>query len=160
MHELYDDPEVRAAVVDRWGADMAPGGRVDRSAVAAKAFATADERSFLEGLLWPRVGERMMAWREEIAAAEPPPRAAVVEVPLLFESGMEQVFDHTVAVVAEEEAREQRAAARGHTAVASRSGRQLSQEEKSQRADHAVRNDGSLDDLRQQLGAVLAEIAK
>ena len=30
VHELYDDPEVRAAVVARWGDEVAPDGRVDR----------------------------------------------------------------------------------------------------------------------------------
>ena len=40
--------------------------------------------------------------------------AAVVEVPLLFEAGMEAVFDHTIAVVADEALRAERAGARGH----------------------------------------------
>ncbi len=59
VHELYDDPEVRAAVVARWGDEVAPGGKVDRDAVAGKAFAGDDERAFLEGLIWPKVGERI-----------------------------------------------------------------------------------------------------
>src|SRR5215218_7125030 len=116
------------------------------------------ERSWLEGELWPRVGQRMASWREEVEASDPPPRAAVVEVPLLFESGMEGVFDHTIAVVADEEVRERRAAARGHTAVAGRAGRQLSQREKAEKADYTVRNDGSLEELMQSLSRVLAKI--
>ena len=55
---------------------------------------------------------------------------------------MEAVFDATIAVVADEAMREERAGARGHAAVAERAGRQLSQEEKAQRADFTVRNDG------------------
>ena len=74
---------------------------------------------------------------------DPPPRAAVVEVPLLFESGMEQVFDATIAVVADETVRADRAGARGHAAVAERAGRQLSQAEKAERADYEVRNEGA-----------------
>jgi dephospho-CoA kinase len=62
-----------------------------------------------------------------VEAREPPPRAAVVEVPLLFESGMEGGFDTTLAVVAEESVREERAGGRGHTGVESRTSRQLSQ---------------------------------
>jgi dephospho-CoA kinase len=85
---------------------------------------------------------------------------AVVEVPLLFESGMEAVFDSTIAVVADEATREQRAAARGHAAVAERAGRQLSQAEKAQRADFTVRNDGSLDELKQTLSRVLAKLGQ
>jgi dephospho-CoA kinase len=97
-------------------------------------------------------------WRQEVEALEPPPRAAVVEVPLLFESGMESGFDATIAVVADEAVREERAGTRGHAAVQERAGRQLSQEEKAQRADFEVRNDGTLEELRQTLSRVLARL--
>src|SRR3954463_3860800 len=63
VHDLYQDPEVRAAVVARWGEDVAPDGRVDRSAVARFAFASEAERAWLEQLLWPKVGERVAEWR-------------------------------------------------------------------------------------------------
>ena len=39
VHDLYQDPEVIGLVVERWGPDVAPDGRVDRSAVARHAFA-------------------------------------------------------------------------------------------------------------------------
>jgi dephospho-CoA kinase len=81
-----------------------------------------------------------------------------VEVPLLFESGMEAVFDAIIAVVADEDVRAERAGARGHASVAERTGRQLSQEEKAQRADFEVRNDGSLEELRETLSRVLARL--
>ena len=158
MHELYADPEVRAAVVERWGEEVAPNGTVDRDAVARKAFAGPGERAFLEGLLWPRVGERMAQWRELESAREPAPPALVVEVPLLFESGMEAAFDATIAVVADETARSERAAARGHQAVDERTARQLPQDEKARRATHAVANSGTLDELESHLSAVLAKL--
>jgi dephospho-CoA kinase len=150
--ELHDE------VVERLGPEVAPGGSIDRSLVARRVFGDDEARAWLEGLLWPRVGERVVTWRAGLTAATPPPRAAVVEVPLLFESGMEGVFDHTIAVVAEEATRERRAAARGHAAVASRADRQLPQEEKAQRADFTVRNDGSLEELKDSLSRVLAKL--
>ena len=155
MHELYADPEVRAAVVERWGDEVAPDGTVDRHAVARKAFADDGERAFLEGLLWPRVGARMAQWRERESARDPAPPALVVEVPLLFESGMESGFDATIAVVAEESARRERAAARGQEAVDERTARQLPQEEKASRATHVVANSGTLEELETHLSAVL-----
>jgi dephospho-CoA kinase len=82
----------------------------------------------------------------------------VVEVPLLFESGMEAAFDSTIAVVADEDVRAARAGARGHASAAERAGRQLSQEEKAVRADIEVRNEGTLDELRQTLSRVLARL--
>lgn len=158
VHELLAGDEVRDLVVARLGPGVLAGRELDRSAMAERVFDDADARAWLEGVLWPRVGARVAGWRTEVQAMEPRPPLAVVEVPLLFESGMEAVFDHTIAVVAREELREQRAADRGHAAVPERAARQLSQEEKSLRADFTVRNDGSLDELRRTLSRVLAKI--
>ena len=158
VHELYASEEVRDAVVERWGPEVAPEGRTDRKAVARRAFAGAEDREWLEGLLWPRVGERMWAWRQEQAAREPPPRALVVEVPLLFESGMDAAFDATVAVVADEAVRAERAGARGHAALDERTSRQLTQEEKAARATYTVANSGTLEELEQTLTGVLEKL--
>jgi dephospho-CoA kinase len=158
VHELYAAPELRDAVVARWGAAVAPGGVVDRSAVAAHAFATPEERAWLEREIWPRVAARIAAWREEVGAREPPPPAAVVETPLLFEAGMEGIYDATVAVVADEEVRARRAAQRGHVGVDTRAARQLPQEEKARRATYTVRNSGSLEELESELSGLLASL--
>ena len=160
MHELYADPEVRDAVVDRWGPEVAPDGVVDRGAIARHAFADADERGFLEGLLWPRVGRRIAEFRERESAREPVPRVVVIEVPLLFESGMDHGFDATIAVVADEQVRRERAAARGHESVDERTARQLSQEEKADRATFAVANSGTIADLESRLSDVLAKLGR
>jgi dephospho-CoA kinase len=158
VHELLTSGEIRDRLVERFGDDVAPGGEVDRGAVGEVVFGDPEHREWLEGLLWPRVGQRVWEWREEVDAREEPPPAAVVEVPLLFEAGMEDVFDTTIAVVAEESVREERAGGRGHTGVASRTSRQLSQEEKAERADVVVHNDGSLEDLERELSRFLATI--
>jgi dephospho-CoA kinase len=160
VHELYEAPELREAVVARFGSEVAPGGHVDRALLAGRAFAAEEDRRWLEGLIWPLVGTRVAAWLEQTRAASPPPRAAVVEVPLLFEAGLEGIYDATIAVVSEEELRRARAAARGHEAVEERAARQLSQEEKASRATFAVRNDGSEADLEQELSAVLAKLGR
>jgi dephospho-CoA kinase len=159
VHDLYDTPEVLDGVTARFGATVAPDGAVDRAAVARRAFATEDDRAWLEELLWPRVGERVAEWRQALQDAIPAPRAAVVEVPLLFEAGMEGIFDATIAVVAEEQVRAQRAGARGHQALEDRSARQLSQKEKAQRATYVVVNDGTEADLEAKLSAVLEKLS-
>ena len=158
VHELYGSDEVRDAVTDRWGAEVAPGGVVDRAAVARHAFADADERAWLEGLLWPLVGARVAEWRAAHADADPPPRAAVVETPLRFEAGLEDGYDATIAVVADENMRADRAAARDHHAVDERSARQLSQEEKGARATYVVANSGTVEQLELALAAVLDKL--
>ena len=159
VHELYEDPEVVGLVVERWGTDVAPDGVVDRSKVAAAAFAAPEERQWLEELLWPRVAQRVIAFREQAMAMEPPPRAAVVETPLLFEAGMDKVYDATIAVVADEEIRAERAAARGHHGLDERAARQLPQDEKARRATFAVQNSGTVEELEETLSGVLDKLA-
>ena len=158
VHELLASDELRDVVVARLGEEVAADGRLDRSLIAERVFGDEEARRWLEGELWPRVGQRVAEWKQEVDALDSPPPAAVVEVPLLFESGMEAAFAATIAVVADENVRAERARARGHAAVAERTGRQLSQDEKSQRADFEVRNDGTLDELREKLSLVLARL--
>ncbi len=155
VHELIGTDEVRRALVERYGADIAPGGEVDRALVGERAFADPDERSWIERLIWPMVGERIAAWYSELEGRPQRPPAAIVEVPLLFESGMERVFDESVAVVADEDVRAERAGARGHAALEERTSRQLSQEEKAGRATHVVANDAGIDELRERLASLL-----
>jgi dephospho-CoA kinase len=155
VHDLLAGSELRDQLVERWGDEVAPGGAVDRAAIARIVFEQPEEREWLQSALWPRVGARMAEWRTELDRRQPTPRAAVVEVPLLFESGMEGVFDRTVAVIAEEDVRAERAGARGHEGLEGRTSAQLSQHEKSQRADFTVRNDGTLPELERKLSELL-----
>jgi dephospho-CoA kinase len=71
---------------------------------------------------------------------------------------MDAAFDATIAVIAPESLREERAVARGHASLAERAGRQLSQDEKAARANFTVRNDGSIADLQAALADVLAKL--
>jgi dephospho-CoA kinase len=155
VHELLTSGEVRDMLVERFGDAVAPGGEIDRGAVADVVFGDDERRRWLEGLLWPRVGRRVWEWREEVERREPPPPAAVVEVPLLFEAGMEDGFDTTIAIVADEPTRGERAGGRGHRGVDERTSRQLTQDQKAERADVVVRNEGSLEDLERELSTVL-----
>jgi dephospho-CoA kinase len=164
VHELYDGEQLREAVLRRWGPEVAPAGVVDRSAVAERAFAQEEDRAWLEGLLWPLVGARVAAWLQEVRAGQgtgrPRPRAAVVETPLLFEAGMEKLYDATIAVISGEQVRRERAAERGHALADERAARQLPQEEKARRATFIVRNDGTEEDLERELSAVLDKLGK
>ena len=156
VHELLDDPEVRARLVERWGEEVVSDGGLDRGRVGAVVFNRADELEWLEGVLHPLVSERVASWRRRVSGDVP---VAVVEVPLLFETGMDDAFDTTVAVVAADETRAERAGARGTELLERRSERQLTQEEKAARADHVIRNDGSLEELEAQAERLMAILA-
>ena len=136
VHELYEGEQLRDAVVARFGARRwrQAAWWIARRWPGARSPA-AEDRAWLEGLVWPLVGARVGEWLEQARARRPRRAAAVVEVPLLFEAGMEELYDATIAVVSEEAVRRERAAARGHALVDERAARQLSQEEKARAGD-------------------------
>jgi dephospho-CoA kinase len=154
-HDLLDDPEVRDKLIERWGDDVASDGAVDRGRVAAIVFEDPAELEWLERELHPRVGEKVAKWR---AALEPKTEVGVVEVPLLFEAGMEGVFDAVICVIADDSVRERRLTERGQPGLEGRSERQLDQDEKAARADYVVVNNGTLEELERELAAVLAQV--
>jgi dephospho-CoA kinase len=158
VHDLLATDEVKELLEARWGEGVLEGGDIDRAAVAQIVFNKPDELQWLEQNLFPLVGAETAAWRAELEASQAPPRAAVVEVPLLFEAGVESRFDTTVAIVADEQLRAERAAGRDHRAVDERAARQLTQEEKAARADHVIHNDGSLEDLERQVRDLLGRL--
>lgn len=158
VHELYSCERVRAAIVERWGEEVVPAGVISRQAVAERVFDSDEERSWLERLLWPLVGERVAVWLALARAQEPAPRAAVVETPLLFESGMDKACDFTIALVADERLRGERAAMREHARAEDRVARQLSQQQKAELATFVVCNNGSVEELRRELSDVLGKL--
>lgn len=155
VHELLETEPLLPRLVERWGRRVAPGGRVDRDRIGSIVFADADELKWLEGQIHPLVGERIGAW---LTSLPPHAEVAVIEVPLLFESGMDGAFDTTVAVVTSDEVRRERARARGHELVDEREARQLAQAEKASRAEHVVENDGSLEDLERELSTLVGKL--
>lgn len=154
-HDLLDDDEVRAALVERWGEGVAPGNAIDRNKVGEIVFADRDELTFLEGVMHPRVGVHVLEWRQALG---PDVEVAIVEVPLLFEAAMEDAFDATVAVVADDEIRDARLRERDHAGLAGREERQLDQAEKERRADHVIRNDGSLEELGRKVNQLIGQL--
>jgi dephospho-CoA kinase len=155
VHELLDSEPLLGRLTERWGEDIAPEGRVDRSRIGEIVFADPDELKWLEGQIHPLVGERIGAWLGSLGENV---GIAVVEVPLLFEGEMAPVFDTTVAIVTADQVRRARAEARGHTLVGEREARQLSQSEKAAHAEHVIENDGTLEDLERCLSALIAKL--
>ena len=155
VHELLDSEPLLARLTGRWGGEIASDGVVDRARVGEIVFARPEELSWLEAQIHPLVGERIGGWLASLPAEV---EVAVVEVPLLFESGMDGVFDTTVAVVAADPLRRARAEARGHALVGEREARQLDQDEKAARAEHVVGNDGTIEDLERELSTLVAKL--
>ena len=146
-HEALNDPEVLPRLVERWGPEIKVAGAADRGRVGDIVFNDPDELRWLESLTHPKVGQKVMEWRNSLG---PDAELAVVEVPLLFEANMEAFFDGVLTVVAGDR-RAEWLGARGDSGVEGRSGRQLTEEEKAERATWVVENDGTLDELEVKL---------
>ena len=157
VHELLESDELRRRLVERWGPEVAPGGKVERAKIGEIVFADPEQLTWLESQIHPLVQQRTAEWLLSLPADA---EAAVVEVPLLFEAGSDKVFDTTVAVVTADEVRRERAAARGHALVDEREARQLTQPEKAERADHVIVNDGSVEELEGALSALLENLRR
>lgn len=155
VHELLDSEPLLGRLTERWGAEIALGGHVDRGKIGEIVFADPGELAWLEAQIHPLVGERIGEW---LGSLGDDTSIAVVEVPLLFEGEMAPVFDTTVAVIAADDVRQVRAAARGHALVGEREARQLAQEEKAAMAEHVVENDGTLEDLEHRLSALVTKL--
>ncbi len=155
VHELLDSEPLVGRLTERWGLEVAPEGRVDRAKIGEIVFADRDELSWLEAQIHPLVGERIGAW---LSSLPEDADVAVVEVPLLFESGMEEVFDTTVAVVAGEDLRRTRAEGRGHVLVDERETRQLAQADKALRAAYVIENEGTVEDLERALSGLVERL--
>jgi dephospho-CoA kinase len=157
VHELLEGKPLRGRLVERWGPEVAPGGAVDRARIGEIVFADPEQLSWLEDQIHPLVRERTAAWIGSLHAAT---EVAVVEVPLLFEAGSDRGFDVTVAIVTADAVRRERAEARGHALVDEREARQLTQDEKAERADHVIVNDGTVEDLERALSGLLAKLRR
>ncbi len=143
VHELYaGDTEARAALEERFGT-------TDRARIAEVVFADPDELAWLEQLLHPRVRERYTAWLDGVDAD-----VAVVEIPLLYETGADALFDAVVVITAPAELR----AARRGESVAERSSRLIPDDVKIAKADFTYVNEGPLEGLDAFVQAVLARL--
>lgn len=152
---LREDQEVRAALLARFGPEiLGADGAPDRAVIAARVFGDPDELAWLERLLHPLVEREERAWGEELLARSDSPDVGVIEIPLLFEVGAEDRFDAVVVITAPEEVRAARTAVRPD----SRADRLLPDDEKVRRADFTYVNDGTLEELDDFVGEVLARL--
>ena len=152
VHELLDsDTSIRERIRREFGEGVFDEtGRVDRRKLADIAFRDDSARMKLEHILHPEVRRRILVWMD--GARSRGTRVAVAEVPLLFETGLEGDFDCTVAVTAEHGEQLNRLSSRMPVRDAERRiAAQMPAEEKARRADYALVNSGSLDDLQERV---------
>ncbi len=138
------------------GARRAGGApTIDRALLADIVFGCRERRRLLEAILHPLIQRRIMAlvaYYWAIGCAR-----VILDIPLLFETGMDRLMTYTVVVVVADEALQlARLEARSGAALSAEQGRariaaQMSIEEKCRRATVVVHNEGSLEDLHRRL---------
>ena len=143
-------------ISERFGEEVLGEEGVDRKALGRVVFGDPEKLSELEGILHPLVHDetdRLMSF----CCCE----VFVVEIPLLFEAGRGEDFDHTVSVVVPEERQKAWASERGVDAGTLRAieARQLPPDEKARRAEVVVENDGGLDRLKEQAEEFWAKVS-
>ncbi len=145
--------EATRAIAARFGADiLAADGAVDRKKLGRIVFADASARRDLESLVHPAVYRAISAGLRafEIIGDSP---LAVVDVPLLYETGRAGDFDRVVATVCPPATQLARLQDRGlsRAAAAQRLAAQMPAEEKAARADYVIRTDGTVEDTTAQV---------
>ncbi len=124
---------------------IAEDGSVDRLALAEIVLADEDARRWLEAFVHPRVADEMRRFLSTCSS----PGVVVFEVPLLFDTGMERMFDLTVTIEAGREVRVGRATdPRRRRVLEGFDSRQLPSDRRTSLADMAYVNDGGLEQLR------------
>ena len=157
VHDLLRLSEVAIEEIsERFGEGVLGEEGIDRRALGRIVFADPEKLTELEGILHPLVHDetdRLMSF----CCCD----VFAVEIPLLFEAGRGDDFDHTVAVTVPKERQRAWASERGVDGETLRAieARQLPQEEKARLADVVVENDAGLDRLKRQAGEFWARIS-
>jgi len=151
--------EATAAIVERFGDVLGPDGAVDRKKLGPIVFADAAARRDLEAIVHPAVNRSIAAGLRAFERIGGSP-LALVDIPLLYETGHAAEFRCVVATVCPPAMQLDRLRARGLSpdAASQRLAAQLPAEEKARRADFVIRTDGSFLETAGQVDWVLREL--
>lgn len=143
-----------ARIAERFGAGVIQeDGTLNRRLLGTIVFADAEERKALEAITHPAIRELM---RDRIAAleAERPDRLVVADIPLLYESGLQHLYEGVMVAYVPREVQRLRLIERDGLApeeADKRIGAQMDIEKKRQMADYVIDNSGTIADTEAQL---------
>lgn len=134
-------------------------GELDRKRLGQKVFNSKPDLLWLESLVHPQVQKQVKSLREKLERQGF--KMAFYDVPLLFEKGLQKNFDQTIVVSSSLDSLMARVSARDGLSerdILSRLNNQIPLNEKEQKADHVILNDGSLDDLNAEVMQLLRRL--
>lgn len=159
VHQLLQRRDVRDRIAARLALEHVPAGEAGRQQLANVVFADESKLRGLEEIIFPLVRKKLTEWMESEEVRQAP--AVVVEIPMLFESGMEDLFDVIVLVTAPAEVRQARNAGRLSQADFERRAlQQMPEAEKRQRSDFVFENTGSPDEMDEFIDRTLATVTR
>ena len=154
VHEELKDEEVIGKLVARFGEGICAGGEIDRKKLGERVFTDEAARQFLNGLIHPRVIEKI----KHLATGD---GLVFAEVPLLYEAGIEDLFDKVIVVYVDEQTVLQRRMERDgidEEFARRKLHAQMDIEEKKRRADFVIDNRGGAEATRRQVDTVLRRL--
>jgi dephospho-CoA kinase len=152
--------EATMAISDRFGPDiLSPDGAVNRARLGPIVFADPAARKDLEAIVHPAVYRAITAGLRGFERLGEYP-LAVVDVPLLYETGAEKNFDRVIVTACSPELQVARLRERGMSDIEARQriAAQWPTADKVARADFVITTDGTFEDTDRQLDAVLSRI--
>lgn len=158
---LYSRPEIREAIVARFGPSMyLDDGTLDRRRMASVLFSDSCALGFVEATLYPVLNDWFAEWAERQDAP-----FVLYESALIFEKHLESMFDAVIVVAASEPVRIRRVMDRDHCTeeqVRARMAQQLPQSEKLTKADYVIvhEHDDEDDALLEQIEALVTELSR
>lgn len=148
--------EAAAAIAARFGAEMlSADGSVDRRKLGPVVFADASARRELEAIVHPAVYRAIAAGIRAFELMGDGP-FALVDVPLLFETGADDKFDKVIVTMCAPETQIARLVARGLSEEAARQrlAAQWPAEKKIARADFVINTDGTFEETNRQVDEI------
>lgn len=153
VHLLYRGEAVTP--VERAFPEAVAGGKIDRAILLKLLMAAPQRIEELNKIVHPLVRAKIADFVEKSAAA--PAKLAVIDVPLLFETGVDYGFDAVAVTFCDEQIQRRRALARPDMDVEKLNtilARQMSQSEKKQRADFLIDTNGTIEETNDQVAAI------
>lgn len=139
---MAQSPEIRESLTAIFGNGIYPGGTLDREALAKIIFADEEARQTVNAIVHPVVCKDFMLWADALSATRP---MVAVESAILYECGLDEYVDLTVAVTAPDDVRIARACRRDGTDAEHIRGRmaaQIDQKRIAEMSDFHITNDG------------------
>jgi len=155
-HEALESPAVQKKLTAEFGESIIRIGNIDRQVLGNIVFDDADKTARLNTITHPYIISRIRRMLETQKES-----LAIYEIPLLFEAGMENLFDIIVIVWTNVNVRVERLKLRrgmNEGKISYIMAQQYSQEAAKARADYVIVNNGSLEELEEKLGELYATL--